>query len=165
VKRRLMGLGRQIQQEEGWVVMWDQRARHLRKAAVRRESGISCFDHAKEKTLASSLAFLNAASISSSGFQTRGRPASSYLNRSSNVVLRVLTTVASEVCSSSFLLIDNQSRARSVEMFCSFSSSLQLYATYQSRPRGGLTLCFGQIRLLCLSEDVTISGEDLIPHI
>jgi hypothetical protein len=41
VKRRLMGLGRQIQRGEGWVVMWDQRARHLRIAAVRRESGIS----------------------------------------------------------------------------------------------------------------------------
>jgi hypothetical protein len=165
VKRRLMGLGRQIQQEEGWVVMWDRRAQHLRITAVRRESGISCFDHAQETTLTSSFAFLNATSISSSGFQTRGRPASSYLNRSSNVVLSVLTTVASEVCSSSFLLMDNQSRARSVEIFCSFSSSLQLYAAYQSRPRGGLTLCFGQIRLLCLSEDVTISGEDLVPHI
>jgi hypothetical protein len=142
VKRRLMGPGRQIQQEEGWVVMWDRRARHLRITAVRRESGISP-DDMRMKLHTSSLAFLNAASISSSGFQTRGKPASSYLNRSSNVVLRVLTTVASEVCSSSFLLIDSQSRARSVEMFLSFSSSLQLYATYQSRPRGGLTLRFG----------------------
>jgi hypothetical protein len=146
-KHRPMGPGRQIQQEAGWVVVWDQRVQHLRKAAVRRGSGISCVVHPYERILTSSFAFLNAASISSSGFQTRGKPASSYLNRSSKVVRRVLTTVASEVCSSSFLLIDNQSRARSVEIFRSFSSSLQLYATCQLGFQGdkmGLLFAFAR---------------------
>lgn len=75
--------------------------------------------------LTSSLAFLKAVSRSSSGFQTRGMPASSYLNRSSNVVRSVLTTVASDVCSSSFLRIDTHRRARRVARLRSFSSLVQ----------------------------------------
>jgi hypothetical protein len=82
--------------------------------------------------LTSSLAFLKAASMSSSGFHTRGRPPSSYRNRSSNVVRKVLTTVASEVCSSNFLRIEIQSLARSVAIFRSFSSLVQLYAGISS---------------------------------
>lgn len=127
-RRRPMDQDRQLRQGAVSVVKTDQRARHLQREEVAQESGISPETGC---VLTSSLAFLNAASISSSGFHTRGRPASSYLNLSSKVVRRVLTTVASEVCSSSFLLIDNHRRARSVEMFRSFSSLLQLYANHQ----------------------------------
>ena len=66
-KRRLMGLGRQIQQGAGWVVKWDQKVRHLRIEAVKRESGISCLVMQRRDTY---LVF-------------------SFLERSLNIVLRL----------------------------------------------------------------------------
>ena len=84
------------------------------------------FARSDKTILTSSLAFLNAASMSSSGFHTLGTPCSSYLNLSSKVDRNVPRIVASDVCSSSFRLKASHERARSVSNAVSFSSDVQL---------------------------------------
>lgn len=73
-----------------------------------------------------SFAFLNALSISSSGFHTLGTPASSYLKRSSKCDLSLPRMTGSAVCSSILARKDNHARLRSVARDNWFSSSVQL---------------------------------------
>ena len=73
-----------------------------------------------------SLAFLKALSISSSGFQTRGTPCSSYRNLSSKWFRSLLRKAWSAVCSSILTRRASQERFRRVAREMVFSSSVQL---------------------------------------
>jgi hypothetical protein len=117
-----------------------------------------------------SLAFLKAPSISSSGFQTRGTPCSSYRNRSSKWPRNLPNMTVSAVCSSILARSATQARLRNAAIEVLFSSSVQLKPIGEMNDNSSETpslrtlgLCqVGRLRFVqCLPE----RPQHIVPHV
>jgi hypothetical protein len=114
----------------------------------------SCVSQSYKVMLTSSLAFLNAASMSSSGFQTLGTPCSSYRNRSSKVHLVALTDAR--------LLPCYRSTLRSLRPTKSFSQSCQTQNPPLNHASFRLNICSVRVPFESRFEIDQLGGRQLV---